>query len=1103
MRRLSVLIAVVALLLSATSAGARQIAVASGDDAYSLRVLSATPERSVVQLDLNHFDLEGVEIDGDKWATLALDKLALHQEAGLPALPTVRRSLAIPGDGIMGLTVTGADFVEFAGVDVAPSKGNLSRNVDPAMVRYTFDRFYDQDAWYPSKTAQLHTPYILRDVRGQVLELNPFQYNPATHTLRVYTTLQVEVAWAAPGGENVLAGRTAAPVDEFAKIYSRQFINYDAMGDRYTSIPEAGSMLVITYDAFASAVQPFVDWKNQMGIATTMVNVSAVGGTGTQIKAYIQNLYDTTDLAFILLVGDAAQVPYYNNGGASDPSYTFLAGADNYPDALIGRMSAETIAQVETQVVRSVEYERDAQAAAWYGQGIGIASAQGDGIGDDGEADYVHMDVIRGKLMGFTYAGVDQIYDTNGGNATMVTNALNAGRSIIDYCGHGSMTSWGTTGFSNTNVNALVNDNKLPFIHSVACNVGEFQSGTCFGEAWLRATNGAEPTGAVGFYGSTISQSWAPPMSAQDETIDLLVTGAKRCFGALCFNGACLMNDEYGASGETETKYWTVFGDPSLRVRTDEPTALAVDHIETVDPLMAYFDVTTTPGALAALSYQGDYVGAAFADAAGLARIPFTGDLPTPGQEVTLTVSGFNHFVHVENVLVGDGLVPTCDVTPLAFTKVMTQDMLMTDYLHIANNGELGSTLYYNISLSDPDYPTGGGIGLDRSIAGSTMTADLPGYFPGQTYDVVFTANCVSNDSEWIKYVDFDLPAGVVLNSATSMSGGSGGDMPYNGGTGDGVASGWSGTGTWGSIHPGESASATVSLTFNSSADVVIPYTLTGDIYGSEPHTLNGEIVISLLGPAVNVVFPNGGEICAIGDMMPIQWTAGGGPAYVNVELTRDGHSWETLASGLPAGFGQFAWNVDGPITAAARVRVTDADDPGVTDTSDSAFTIYRTMTWVSMTSTGGSVPEGESVSLPVIFDSTGLPDGTYHTNIAISSNAGGQLVVPATVEVLFDPTGVETAPTALRLAQNHPNPFNPKTVISFALPAAGDVSLRVFDVQGRAVATLLDGVQPAGDHHVIWEGRDDAGQALASGVYFYRLETAGETQVKKMLLMK
>jgi len=83
-------------------------------------------------------------------------------------------------------------------------------------------------------------------------------------------------------------------------------------------------------------------------------------------------------------------------------------------------------------------------------------------------------------------------------------------------------------------------------------------------------------------------------------------------------------------------------------------------------------------------------------------------------------------------------------------------------------------------------------------------------------------------------------------------------------------------------------------------------------------------------------------------------------------------------------------------------------------------------------------------------------------------------------------------------LEQNIPNPFNPRTSISFTLAAEGDVRLDVFDVTGRRVATLVDGVKSAGRHTVALDGN-----SLASGVYFYRLNAGGVVQQKKMILLK
>jgi len=255
--------------------------------------------------------------------------------------------------------------------------------------------------------------------------------------------------------------------------------------------------------------------ENKKGIPTQMVNVSTLGNDYTTIKNYIQNLYDTEDLAFILIVGDAPQVVPFEN--YKDPLYACLEGGDFYPDAYIGRFSAETGTHVETQVNRVLYYESDPLISGdWMHKGTGVASSQGSGTGYNGWADYVMMDHIRDSLLAWNYTSVDQIYDPSA-SASDVANAINNGRSLLNYCGHGSTTSWGTTGFSVSNINALTNDNMYPTVICVACLNGNFVSSTCFAEAWARATNNSNglPTGSIGVYASVISQDWVPPMIAE------------------------------------------------------------------------------------------------------------------------------------------------------------------------------------------------------------------------------------------------------------------------------------------------------------------------------------------------------------------------------------------------------------------------------------------------------------------------------------------------------------------------------------------------------------------------------------------------------------
>ena len=172
-------------------------------------------------------------------------------------------------------------------------------------------------------------------------------------------------------------------------------------------------------------------------------------------------------------MGDIAQIPSPSVGGsASDPSYGFIEGNDSYAEVIVGRFSGSNPAHIATQVERSIEYEQSPQSGAdWYDNALGIASNQGPGFGgytDDDFNDFMWETV----LSDFTYDSYEGIYDGSGGTLSQGINAINDGVSLINYTGHGSISSWGNGApLSTSNVNSLTNDNLLPFVITVGLSL--------------------------------------------------------------------------------------------------------------------------------------------------------------------------------------------------------------------------------------------------------------------------------------------------------------------------------------------------------------------------------------------------------------------------------------------------------------------------------------------------------------------------------------------------------------------------------------------------------------------------------------------------------
>ncbi len=135
-------------------------------------------------------------------------------------------------------------------------------------------------------------------------------------------------------------------------------------------------------------------------------------------------------------------------------------------------------------------------------------------------------------------------------------------------------------------------------------------------------------------------------------------------------------------------------------------------------------------------------------------------------------------------------------------------------------------------------------------------------------------------------------------------------------------------------------------------------------------------------------------------------------------------------------------------------------------------------------------------------------PGGGFGSIAAFGQDAAGELYVldydhGTAYRLVSSASGVPAA-SVLQLTQNAPNPFNPATTISWvADPEAGQVSLRVYDLAGRLVRTLVAGAASAGPDSVTWDGTDDLGQPVAAGVYHYRLQQGGQAVARKMVLLE
>jgi hypothetical protein len=211
----------------------------------------------------------------------------------------------------------------------------------------------------------------------------------------------------------------------------------------------------------------------------------------------------------------------------------------------------------------------------------------------------------------------------------------------------------------------------------------------------------------------------------------------------------------------------------------------------------------------------------------------------------------------------------------------------------------------------------------------------------------------------------------------------------------------------------------------------------------------NEQLALNVFGwecaESIRVILPNGSENWCAGSIHDITWTCSG-IANVKIEYTtNNGTSWNPVIASTPAEPGSYPWTIPNAPSANCKVKICDASDNDPCDLSDIVFTICI----------------------------TGISETDEEKKFSFS------------------------------LSQNFPNPFNPITSIQFSLPVSGRVSLKIYNLAGQEVRILVDEEKRKGEHEVFWDGKDNSGKAVASGIYFYHIRAKNFTETKKMVLLK
>ncbi|MGD0709741.1 MAG: C25 family cysteine peptidase, partial [Bacteroidales bacterium] len=875
----------------------------------------------------------------------------------------------------------------------------------------------------------------------------------------------------------------------------------------------------------------------------------AVGKTTTAIQNYLQGLYNAgtaSDPApsFVLLVGDINLIPSFagtTGSHVSDLYYCEYTG-DDFPEMYYGRFDAATVADLQPQIDKTLEYEQYTMPDPSFLANCDMISGQDESGGvysllyGDGQVNYgdsTYFNTAHG-LNCHSYP-----YAISGTSAAQIIQDVSNGVCYANYSAHGSSDGWYDPAFTISEVAGLQNNHKYPLMVGNCCLTNEFNQPMCFGVALLRASG----KGAVGYIGGSDETLW-------DEDFWWGV-GYKTAVAEPTYNANCLgaydgtfhdHGESFGEwystmdqmvfagdlavtqSGSSNTLYyWEVYhlmGDPSLMIYFGVPPALTATYSPLIPLGYSSFTVNTEPYAYVAVSMNGVLHGAVLADSMGVAVVPITPFTVAGTADVVATKQNRAPFigsVPVESpsgpymVYIGKALHDTGgNNNGLAdFGENIKLDITLQNVGLATANG-VSAILRTNdtlVTITDSTQSWGTVASGDSSIQSSAYAFTVHNIIPDQ-HVVPFILHITNNVSNtWTGNFNIVLNAPKLIIGTIIVNDTSGGYID--------PGENFNLIVLCKNIGHSDAINATSQLSLNSgSVTINTPIDNIGTLHAGGG-SANATFSVSVSSAAVS-----GSEISFRDSLYSGNYFA---HKPINLMIGVADEDWET------ATFTKFPWvqggNLPWVISDTSPFQGTYCAKSGhITDSQESDLGISFYVL------TDDSISFYRKVSSEATFDILYF----YIDNVVkdTASGFGGgwkRVSVPVTAGthtfkwsyqkdysnsvgsdcawldfILFPP--VQLAPFAVNnLAGNettlicYPNPFSKSTSIAYSLEKSGKANIDVYNSIGQLVATLVNGdMEQAGSHTMAFNAK-----GLRAGIYHCVLTTDEKTVVYKLLILE
>jgi PKD repeat protein len=502
------------------------------------------------------FSLDDITINNQVVKNINLPGTFLFNDEGMPNLPGKGSYIAIPQGSTPKLNIVSMRTATLHNVEVGPApRIPLDDNRNPLVYQKNMS-VYAKNAMYPESPARISEIQKIRGVDVVLLGVTPFQYNPVTKDLVVYTDLKVEITFEGGNGQfgdQAFRSRWWEPIMQ-DNILNRQSLPVVDFDKRFQSYSKSAKNNECEYIIISPTGPDFLRWadsikkfRTEQGILTKVFTVDEVGGnTETAIESFIDDAYAnwTIKPAACLLLGD-----YGTNGAsniishlyvhpdgypnfASDNKYADVDG-DEMPDVVFARICANNNDQLQIMISKFLNYERNPptdsnyydkpitalgwQTERWFqlcSEIVGgyFKNEQGKhprrinaiyqgtpgSIWSTATNTSTVVNYFGPNGLGYIPQTPAELGGWSGGTATKINNAVDSGAFILQHRDHGAYTLWGEPAYNTGNINQLTNT-LLTFVFSINCETGAFhRSSDCFAEVFLKLFKNGHNAGAFG-----------------------------------------------------------------------------------------------------------------------------------------------------------------------------------------------------------------------------------------------------------------------------------------------------------------------------------------------------------------------------------------------------------------------------------------------------------------------------------------------------------------------------------------------------------------------------------------------------------------------------